>query len=238
MTPKSEPAVDSALAHGERGMSRIYVWDGVVRLTHWGLALSLVVLSVTGIYLGSPFLVAPAEGGFVTGTARAMHFYAGIVFGVSLMARLVWMITGSYFARWHQFVPLNALRRRQFVDTLKFYLYLNRELPPNVIGHNPVAGAAYLGIYMLELFMVLSGLALYGMFATQGPFGGFAALLPWMGGAQVARTLHHIVMWVLIAFFVQHFYSGMLASVLEKNGTLESIFSGWKWFRTPKGGDE
>jgi Ni,Fe-hydrogenase I cytochrome b subunit len=34
----------------------VYVWDLVVRSTHWLIALSLIVLSVTGVYIGNPFL--------------------------------------------------------------------------------------------------------------------------------------------------------------------------------------
>jgi len=36
-------------------------------------------------------------------------------------------------------------------------------------------------------------------------------------------------MWLLIGFFVHHLYSAWLMSEIERNGTLESIFSGYKF---------
>ena len=38
----------------------VRVWDHVVRSTHWIIALSIAVLVVTGLYIGHPFLLAPA----------------------------------------------------------------------------------------------------------------------------------------------------------------------------------
>ena len=50
-------------------------------------------------------------------------------------------------------------------------------------------------------------------------------------GLQQARWVHHVGMWLLLGFFVHHLYSAVLASVVEKNGILESIFTGYKWVR-------
>ena len=36
------------------------MWDRVVRATHWLIVLSIVVLAVTGFYIGHPFLRRPA----------------------------------------------------------------------------------------------------------------------------------------------------------------------------------
>jgi Ni/Fe-hydrogenase 1 B-type cytochrome subunit len=169
------------------------------------------------------------------GTMRAIHFWAAMVFGIAVPSRLLWMVvSNNWFARWHQFLPVTRTRLEQMWGTLLFYLFLRRKPPEYMPGHNPLAGAAYLAVYGLEGLMILTGLALYGMFATDGPLAAFAGLLPLFGGAQMARWLHHIIMWLLIGFFAHHFYSALLTSIVEKNGTLESIFSGWKWFRTPR----
>jgi Ni,Fe-hydrogenase I cytochrome b subunit len=39
----------------------VYVWDLVVRSTHWLIALSLILLSVTGVYIGHPFLTSSGQ---------------------------------------------------------------------------------------------------------------------------------------------------------------------------------
>jgi Ni/Fe-hydrogenase 1 B-type cytochrome subunit len=38
-------------------------------------------------------------------------------------------------------------------------------------------------------------------------------------------------MWLLLGFMVHHVYSGVLMSTIEGNGTMESIFSGYKFVR-------
>jgi len=58
---------------------------------------------------------------------------------------------------------------------------------------------------------------------------GFQFLIPIYGGLQTARFVHHVVMWLLIAFAVHHVYSVALTSALEENGEADSIFSGYKF---------
>ena len=58
-------------------------------------------------------------------------------------------------------------------------------------------------------------------------------LIPLFHGVQWARWLHHVGMWVLLAFFVAHMFFASLTSRSEKNGTIDSIFSGYKFL--PKG---
>ena len=42
---------------------RVYVWEVPVRVTHWLIALSIIVLSVTGLYIGRPFMTVPGPAG-------------------------------------------------------------------------------------------------------------------------------------------------------------------------------
>jgi len=48
-------------------------------------------------------------------------------------------------------------------------------------------------------------------------------------GAEDARWIHHVTMWLLLGFFVHHLYSALLTSAVERNGTMESILTGTKW---------
>jgi Ni/Fe-hydrogenase 1 B-type cytochrome subunit len=213
------------VAEAKPELERVYVWDLVVRITHWVIALSIVVLSVTGIYLGHPFLIAPGEAGgrFVMGTVKVLHFYFAIAFSAAVTARLIWMFAGTKYARWQNFIPTTKERWRDFFGTLKFYFFW-RLKPPECAGHNPVAGASYVAVFGLYLLMIATGLGLYG-------YAWFAELF---GGLQIARWVHHAVMWLLIGFTIQHVYSGILVSVVEKNGAIDSIISGYKWLRREK----
>jgi Ni/Fe-hydrogenase 1 B-type cytochrome subunit len=226
-------------AHASESEHRVYVWDAVVRLTHWAIALTIVVLAVTGFLMGRPILIAPGEAGerFVMGTIKVVHFYASIVFTLAVAARLVWLVVGTPYARWTELVPVRRRRFQELVDSLKFYAFLkNKE--PNYAGHNALAGAAYGAIFAFYLVQIVTGLAIYGLDASvTSPMRFFKFLLPLVGGAQTSRWIHHGIMWVIVLFTIQHLYSLWLSSRLEKNGEVDSIFSGYKHVSDEEEGD-
>ena len=205
----------------------VYVWDVLVRVTHWAIALSIVALSVSGWYIGSP--IGGGDGSiFHMGTMRSIHLWGSIVFTVAVCARIAWMFVGTRWARWTQFVPTTKQRLRDLVGTARFYGFLRSE-PPPATGHNALAGFAYTFVFLLYLGMIFTGFALYAVDASASSymarFGWFLALF---GGPQSTRWLHHAGMWVILVFVVQHVYSSILVARVERNGTIDSIFGGWK----------
>jgi Ni/Fe-hydrogenase 1 B-type cytochrome subunit len=214
-------------------LTPVYVWELPVRLTHWLIVLSIAFLTVTGLYIGNPYIIVPGEAGehFVMGTMKLVHSYAAIVFTLSVLSRIAWMFVGNRWARWNQFLPATREGRRGIRGTLAFYLFV-RPAPPPYVGHNPVAGATYTLVFLLFLTMIATGLGLRGMSAhVDSPLRFFAGLLGLFGGAQGARWVHHVVMWLLLGFAVHHVASAVLVSRVEKNGILDSIFSGYKFVR-------
>lgn len=212
---------------------RIYVWQGPVRAAHWLIFLSVAVLSVTGFYIGDPFITVPGEARqhFVTGTVKVIHSYAAIVFTLSLLSRLAWMFLGNAYARWDQFIPVTRQRWLGVVDMLLYYLFLTNRRPSGA-GHNPLAGLTYIFVYLLLVLQMLTGLGLYGKAAHLGsPLHRLGFLADLFGGPQSTRWLHHGFMWLVLGFFVHHLYSALLFSFEEKMGTIESIFSGYKFAR-------
>ena len=119
----------------------VYVWEVPVRVTHWLIALSIVVLSATGLYIGDPFLIVPGQARehFVMGWMKVIHGYTAYVFIASVLARVIWMFTGNKYAHWDKFIPVHPSRRRGLWPTLRFYLFALRK-PPGFVGHNPLAG--------------------------------------------------------------------------------------------------
>ena len=210
---------------------RVYVWDAVVRSTHWLVAGSILTLTITGLYMGRPYQgsVGPATPHFLMGWMKTVHFYAAIVFALSLLSRVLWLFIGPKQASWREFIPTTQARWRNFGKTLRFYLFLSVE-PPGAAGHNAVAGLAYTGVFFLYAVMLVTGLALYGASAdVRSPMYVFHGLAPWVGGLQTARFVHHVVMWLILGFVVHHIYSAILTAKQERNGELESIFSGNKF---------
>ncbi len=219
-------------------VERVYVWDALVRTTHWAIALSIFLLSFTGLYIGRPFLIVdPAGGRFVMGTIKAIHSWTAIVFALAVLARIVWMFRGRSFARWTEFLPTSRERLRGLWQTLRFYLFLRRD-EPGYTGHNPLAGAAYTAVFALYLVAIATGLGMYALSADVGSWPrAFAFLVPLFGGTQTARWLHHLVMWLLLGFMVHHIASALLMARVERNGTMDSIFSGFKFIRRPPTSD-
>lgn len=209
-----------------------YVWDLVVRLTHWLIVLSILVLTATGMYIGNPSLVVPGEAGdrLVTGTVRAVHSHAAAVFTLSVLARIAWMFTGSFYARWHQFLPVHPRRQRALWPTLLFYLFIRRH-PPRVVGHDPLSGLVYLAVFGLFLLQIATGLGLYAAANPTSWLGVFGFFAPYFGGLQSTRSIHHVVMWLLLGFMMHHIASTVLKARVERNATVDSIFSGFKFVR-------
>jgi Ni/Fe-hydrogenase 1 B-type cytochrome subunit len=210
---------------------RVYVWEWPVRVTHWLIALSIVVLSATGVVIGNPGLLPREAGGqaFAIGTVKVVHSYFAIVFVLSVLARIGWMFAGNAYARWTNFLPIHRHRRAGLLGTLEFYLFLLRK-PPGYVGHNPLAGMTYTVVFAIYLAMVGTGFALYSASAgVRSPMRLFQFLIPIFGGLQTARGIHHIGMWLLLGFAVHHVYSAILMSQVEANATVESIVSGYKF---------
>ena len=210
---------------------RVYVWEVPVRVTHWLIALSIVVLSATGFYIGNPFITVSGQPGqhFVMGWMKVIHGWAAYVFMGAVFVRLIWMFTGNKYAHWDKFIPVHRSRLHGFWPTIKFYLFALRK-PPGFVGHNPVAGATYVLVFGLYLVAIATGLMLRGASAdVESPLRWFATWAPLWGGLQMARWIHHVVMWLLLGFAVHHIYSSVLMSTVEANATVESIFSGYKF---------
>jgi Ni/Fe-hydrogenase 1 B-type cytochrome subunit len=212
-------------------LQRIHVWEWPVRLSHWLIAASIVVLAVTGIYIGNPFFSAQGEATrhFIMGTMKAVHFWAAIAFSISVLARVLWMFTGNPYSRWHQLLPVSKQRMQGALRTFAFYVFLRRD-PPGYVGHNPLAGFAYALVFLLYLTMIVTGLALVSASAhVESPLRGFSFLAPWLGGLQMARLIHHVSMWLILGFAAHHVWSAFLIAVVERGGLMGSIFSGDKF---------
>lgn len=215
----------------EIALERVYVWELPVRLTHWALFFSILVLSATGYYIGHPFISVPepAKDHFVMGTVRTIHLCAAIAFTLSVLARIYWMFAGNAYASLLELIPLSGRRWRSLWKTALFFAFIRRD-PDDYEGHNGLGGASYAAVFAVYLLMIATGLALYSVVVAAGsPFRFFSFLVPLLYGLQFARLIHHIGMWVVLIFAVVHVYFVLLSSVIDHVGTVDSIFSGFKF---------
>jgi Ni/Fe-hydrogenase 1 B-type cytochrome subunit len=205
---------------------RVYTWQVPVRATHWIVVASIVVLSVTGFYIGEPFLLPP--GGSVMMVMRFTHMLAAFTFVAAGLVRTYWLFAGNRFARWTAFIPTNRTQARESIRQLGWYLFLRPDAP-KVLGHNQLAAGTYMVVFFLFLIQTLTGFALVALHGIQP----WATLFGWvpnvMFGVQGVRLIHHLVMWAIIGFMVHHVYSALLVDHVERNGLMSSIFTGYKF---------
>jgi Ni/Fe-hydrogenase 1 B-type cytochrome subunit len=143
------------------GCSPIYVWELPVRLTHWAIVISIVVLAITGFYIHAPFLVPsePIEASSQMATVRFWHEIFALVFTLSVAFRFYWGFVGNSFASWRAIIPHNREQLYWGREMAKYYLFLRRD-PVPVTGHNFLAGATYTIVSIGMVFQILTGLIL------------------------------------------------------------------------------
>lgn len=223
------PAAPTAHAPHEPGAGvqriRIYMWQRPVRLTHWITAGAIAVLAVTGFYIADPFLI-PAGGSVMT-TVRFVHIVAALTLLVSGLVRTIWLLIGNRFARWSAFIPTTRLQATELFRQAGFYAFIRKEIP-KVLGHNQLAAAAYLVLFVLLVVETVTGMALDGALGAEPA----RTLFGWLGdlfGLQQLRLVHHLVMWAVLAIVLFHVYSCVLIDNIEKNGLLSSMIGGYKF---------
>jgi Ni/Fe-hydrogenase 1 B-type cytochrome subunit len=210
---------------------RVYVWELPVRLTHWVMVITLIVLSITGTYMHHPFLTSASPLAWTMGLMRSIHFGTAFLFTCSFLLRLNWFFSGNRWASWRQFIPLAANRRRGMLEMIRYYGFMRRT-PPTAVGHNGLAGFAYCIIWAACITEILTGFALLDNFLGTSPTMHFLfGWLPRLIDLQWLRGLHFFTMFVFWFFFIHHIYSALVVSSEEKNGVMESIFSGYKFLR-------
>ncbi len=214
--------------HAVEGTDRvaIRVWQIPVRVIHWTLVASIVVLSLTGGYIANPALL-PVSGIELMAYVRAVHLGVGFVFIACLVCRVIFAFTGNRYARWHQFIPMDKAYRGQIVPSFLFYTFRRRE-PPSVIGHNPLAGMTYLVLFGMFAVQAVTGIALDAVDGRAGwewsATGWILQLVP----LATVRLAHHVIMWMTWGFVIHHVYSSILMDHLEHCGLVSSIITGWK----------
>ena len=218
---------------GEGKYKWVYLWGWPIRAMHWIAALSIVVLVITGFYIGRPYFIVgsgEASSFFVMGWMRFLHFVAAGALVMTGIVRLYWLFAGNKFERFKALFPVRPRDWVNMFKQVKFYLMIRPEQAPQYLGHNPLQQLSYTGVYVVTVLMVLTGFALYGQ---ANPAGMWYALTAWyvplLGGIQIVRFLHHVLSWAFLIFLPIHVYLALRADIMERGGTISSIVSGGRF---------
>lgn len=218
---------------------RAYIWQLPVRFFHWINGFAITFLILTGFLIANPPAIMGAKeasGQFWMGYVREVHFISAYAMVAAMFMRLYWAFVGNRFASWKQFLPFDKEGRHKMWHVIKYDIFLFNEKEykfTNIpIGHNAVAAASYLVMFILAVVMMFTGFTLY---APTSEFF-FPKMFAWVthlftNDEFLLRRIHHIVMWAFILFIAVHFYLVLFHDWLEGRGESSAMVSGYKFVR-------
>ncbi|MBJ3783305.1 cytochrome b/b6 domain-containing protein [Devosia sediminis] len=153
-------------------------------------------------------------------TGRVVHFFFGWIFVAALFVWFLASFINGHLRR--DIVPKGADLAglpRDALDHARLRLHHGRR-------YSPLQKLSYFTVFFILFpLIILTGL-------TMSP--GMDAAWPWLldvfGGRQTARTIHFVVMVLLVLFFIVHIIMVLLAGPLNE---LRSMITGW--YRTSPG---
>ena len=220
----------------ERGnFTWVYLWSAPIRAMHWLAALCIIVLIVTGFYIGSPYFVTSGEASahFLMGRVRFIHFFAAAVIVMTGIVRVYWLMVGNQFERFPALFPVTRKNLSNLLKTAISYVTFRPEKQPNFVGHNPMQQWSYTGVYALMVVMTVTGFTMYGQSNPGGViFGAFGWVPPLLGGLQGVRVIHHVLAWAFLIFIELHVYFAIRSDYIERAGVVSSIITGGRYIAT------
>ena len=182
----------------------IKVTSGYERFVHWMLAVSCLLLCLTG--LGMMYKELNFFGTIMGGLhgLKVVHNYIGLIFGVSLiLAILMWWKEAGIFV-----FPEDI----NWIMTAGGYLW-HVDKVPETGKYNPGQKMFFLTVALFGLLMVVSGFFMW--FPGYFPLG--------IDPLRWTYTLHVLGFLVIFAFFFVHLYLGTVGNP----GTVQAMISGW-----------
>ncbi|MGB0683813.1 MAG: Ni/Fe-hydrogenase, b-type cytochrome subunit [Magnetovibrionaceae bacterium] len=214
----------------------VYVYEAPVRMWHWINALAIVVLCLSGYFIGSPLPSMPGEASdhFLMGYIRFAHFAAGYVLAIAFIGRIYWAIVGNHHAR--QIFYIKFWDMSWWADIgheIRWYLFMASK-PKKYLGHNPLAHLAMFFMFtLMMLFMICTGFALYaeGLGADSWAWSMFGWVHDLFGNPQNLHTWHHVGMWVFVIFIMVHIYAAVREDIMSRQSIISTMISGERMFK-------
>lgn len=220
------------MTNAQTSYKRVYVWEWPVRVFHWTNACSIILLAVTGYLIGNPVAISSSNEAYQHywfGTVRFLHFTAAYIFFFNFLFRIYWSVAGNQYAKWNNFLPYTGEQRQGFLEVLKGDILLMDTKERVSIGHNPLSGLVYFIVFLVSMFEVITGFAVYSAMSSSWFAGLFAWIVPLMGGDQTVRQWHHLFMWFFLVFLIIHLYLSLYHDYIKGHKVISAMLgNGWK----------
>ena len=169
-------------------MPKILVWDIPTRILHWMLAVSISVALALGFLVDDDSSLFP------------LHMLFGIVAVFLIVLRLVLAVAGTRYARISSFplAPREVIGYFAMAMTAKTRRYA---------GNNPGSALAAVLMFLLAIFLMVSGVG----------FGG-----------ETVKDLHESAAWALLAVVAMHLAGLVLHTLRHRENIAAAMISGKK----------
>jgi Ni/Fe-hydrogenase 1 B-type cytochrome subunit len=207
-----------------------------LRINHWVMVVSILILIATGFYIAQPFTVSSGETAakFLMGDMRFFHILFGIVLTFIGIWRCYLALFSRFHADWKDFFAWIDLRN--MLQQIKFYLLLTRTPAEHKFLYGPLQSLAYGGCMLMLFGVILTGVILTGACYHAGLIAWAGSMLKpvetLMGGLAMVRVIHHILTWLFILFAGVHLYMAFWYDAVFQEGTVSSMIGG-RVFRKP-----
>ena len=191
--------------HDDKTLTKVRVWDLPTRLFHWGLAIGVTGLAVSGT---------------VGGNAMVWHFRFGYAVLALLLFRIVWGLVGGRWSRFAAFI----YAPQSIIDYLK-----GKGKPEHGVGHSPVGALSVFAMLGFLLLQIGSGLVSDDEIAFAGP------LTAYVSNATVGLATHYhanIGKWILLSLVTLH-VAAIVFYLLRKHKLVEAMVHGDKELLRP-----
>jgi Ni/Fe-hydrogenase 1 B-type cytochrome subunit len=194
------------------------VWPAVIRLTHWGITLSVLVLLPTG-WLLTTGLIGSEE--LYRLLRHDLHEPAGHVLAVALAVRLAYMaVGGSSLAGWKALLPTGPQQLAAVREMARFYSALSSRRLPAYYAHNPLWAPLYLVAFVLLAVQATTGLMLEFPFLQGVAHADEPALL---------RLHGQLMEWTLV-WSAFHVAAAVLHDWRGQGSDISALISGYRIF--------
>jgi thiosulfate reductase cytochrome b subunit len=197
-------------------MKKEYVYRSFERFWHWMQAALIIFLGATGFEIHGSIHFFGFE------QAVQFHNTAAISFLVLITFAIFWHFTTG---EWRQYLPTNKNLRAQ-AEYYVLGIFRNAPHPTKktVLSKlNPLQKIVYAGLKVIVIpIMVVSGL-LYMFYRYPQRYEVISLNV---GGLEVIAVLHTIGAFLLVTFFVAHFY--LITTGLTVTSNLKAMITGYE----------
>ena len=214
----------------------VFIFGPGVRLWHWLNSLIIVVLCLTGYYIGvpPPSVLGDTSTLYVMGWIRFFHLASGYLLAILCIMR-VWLVFVEKGISHQLFLP--AFWRAEWMDGFIQQVKWNFMMLPNptrYVGLNPLAGVSMLFLFVLPCFIeILTGFAMYAEVSGHDSwqYHCFGWVTLFFGNTMDLHIIHRLSMWVITVFTFVHVYIAVREDILSRQTMISTMLSGIRQYR-------